>query len=193
MANEKDTKGGDRIAQHDLLDATGGVVDNEESARGYRYTMVATGDTFDWQWDEANEDERRMVALFGAKTLATNESSQVRNNKKREGASEDWGGMMAAIQARFKDIRGGIWIDRTREGVAAVDKPALREAICQVLVANGRKTQAEIDSGFGAEVLQKLEEDAEYLRKARTNPDVQSAYAKIKGRAQATVDDLASL
>lgn len=176
-----------KVAQHELLDATGAVTENEEDAMGIRYTLLANNAAFTWKFGE-NSDADRMLAVFGAKTLATNETSQARNNSKGAASPDE---QIAAVRDRFDLIQTGKWVDRTREGVGAkVDKDALAEAICRVMVASGKATQAEVDAGLKAEKRQRLEDDAAYLRTARQVPQVATEYAAIVGRATKTVDDL---
>jgi hypothetical protein len=176
------------VAEHEFIDAKGEVVDDGESAQGYRYTLLANSDTFEWYWTLANDDEKRMLALFGAKTLATNETSQARNNPKGSGSAAE---QMEALRERFTMLRNGQWVDRSREGaVTKIDKDALAEAICQVLVAKGKHTEEEIATSVKAAKRQQLEDDATYLRKSRQVPEVAIAYAAIVGRQVATVDDL---
>jgi hypothetical protein len=185
-----------KIAEHEYLGADGSVVDDEESAQGYRYTLLSIGDSFDWQVAAANTDELRLLALFGAKTLATNEISQVRNNKKNisvKDTPEIAKEALEAVRKRFELIRDGQWVDRTREGGvgARVNRDSLTEALCQVLVAGGKKTQADIDNGYKAMLRQRMEDDAEWLGKVRKQPDVAAAYVKIVGAKDGkTVDDL---
>lgn len=175
-------------ANHELLDAAGTVVDDEESAVGIRYTLLANGQVFDWQSGLEAGKPATMLAVFGAKTLATNETSAARNNAKGAASPDE---QMDAVRERFALLETGVWVDRTRDGVGAkVDLDALAEAICQVLVSEGKKTQAEVDSGYKAERRQKLEEDKVFARKARQQPKVSAAYAALVGRTTATVDDL---
>jgi len=178
-----------RIADHEWLDKDGAVVDAEEAAYGYRYTLKDVAESFEWNFDKASEDARRMLALFGAKTLATNESSGVRNSDKYNG---DPNSQMDSVKSRFATIESGQWTEEREGGGVAVriDKDALAQAICLVLVAEGKKTQADIDSGHKAKVRQKLEDDPQYVRKTRQVPQVATEYAKIVGRPTATVDDL---
>jgi hypothetical protein len=178
----------EKIANHSFLDAQGTPVDDGEAAQGYRYTLLANGDTFDWYWAQANEDERRMLSIFGAKTLATNETSQARNNPKGAATADE---QMEALRERFKMIREGQWVDRAREGGvgAKVDKPGLAKAITEVLLAKGKITEADVGTTYAAK-LQLLEEDAQYLRKSRQVPEVNIAYSRIVGRPTASVDDL---
>jgi hypothetical protein len=194
------TKKRDRVAQHSYLDDEGNKVEAEEAATGYSYEMEGEGDEpleFSWYWKDANEIERRMLAIFGAKTLATNESSQLRNNEKKKGTDEaSPENQMEAVKARFALMRQDIpqWVDRSREGAAVkVDKNALAGAICDILVKDKKKTQQEIDESHFVKVLQKLEEDPAFVRKARQVPAVNEAYAKRIGRTTATVDDFADL
>lgn len=178
-----------KVAEHALIDAAKNVVETEEEARGISYTLLENSEKFEWVADEATEAELVLLAIFGAKTLATNETSQARNNPKGSASADE---QIAAVRERFALIRGGQWVDRTREGVgvARVDKDALAEAICRVLVASGKKTQAEVDGGHKAATRERLENEPAYLRKARQVPQVADEYTKIVGRPTATVDDL---
>lgn len=176
-----------KVAKHELLDAAGAVIESEEAATGIRYTLLANSQTFDWQYGK-NPDADRMLAVFGAKTLATNETSQARNNAKGEASADE---QIAAVRDRFELLASGKWVDRTREGVGAkIDKDALAEAICRVLVADGKQTQEQIDGGYKAKIRAKLEDDAAYVRIARQVPKVATEYAAIVGRATKSVDDL---
>jgi len=175
-----------QVAKHELLDSAGNLVDDEEKANGARYTLLGNNQSVDYQYGKsANMD--RMLAIFGFKTLATNESSQARNNPKGGGSHDE---QIGAVRERIAGLESGIWVDRTREGVAKIDKDALAEALCRVFVASGKKTDAEIAGGYKATVRQKLEDDAAYARGARQNPAVSAEYSAIVGRQVKTVDDL---
>lgn len=198
-----DTQQGDseivkrKVAEHELLDAAGAVVDNEEAATGIRYTLLANGQAFDWQFGKS-PDADRMLAIFGAKTLATNETSQARNNAKGSASADE---QIDAVRERFALLTTGKWVDRTREGVGAkVDKDALAEAIVRVQIASGAKnkagavvTQELADSGHKAAVRAKLEDDPQFVRTARQVPAVASEYSAIVGRVTKSVDDLAMI
>lgn len=182
------------VAKHELLDSAGATCDKEEDAHGMRYTLLANGETFDYVCG-TNADADRMLAVFGAKTLATNETSQARNSAKGEASAAE---QIQAVRDRFATLATGTWVDRTREGGAKVDKDALAEAICQVQVAQGGKTKAGelvtdafVAAGYKAKVRQNLEDDPNFLRIARNMPAVTTAYAALVGRSVATVDDLA--
>lgn len=177
-----------KVAEHALVNANGEVVEDEELATGISYKQVASGDTFVWQVPDAVPGSpATMLAIFGAKTLATNESSQIRNNPKGGGSDAE---QMQAIRDRFGLIETGKWVDRTREGVGArVDKDKLAEAIVSVLVADGKVPDDQAPA-FIAKVRAKLESDAGYLRTSRTVPGVNDAYARLMGRGGKTTDDL---
>lgn len=179
-----------KVAQHDLLAADGSVLpedQGEETATGIRYTLLANGQTFDYQYGQS-PDMDRMLACFGAKTLATNETSAARNNSKGEASPDE---QIAAVRERFALLSTGTWVDRTREGVGAkVNEDALCEAIVQTMIAEGKVTAEDAAAGYKAKVRQKITDDKVWARKARTIPAVANAYAAIVGRSTATVDDL---
>ena len=174
-------------ANHELIDAQGNVVEAEEDAHGIRYTLLANGQSFDYMYGK-NAESDRMLALFGAKTLCTNETSAARNNVKGAASPDE---QMDAVRDRFSLLDSGKWVDRSREGVGAkVDLDALAEAICRVLVSEGKQTQQDVDSGYKAKVRAKLDDDKGYARKARSYGPVGNEYAAIVGKTTATVDDL---
>lgn len=179
----------DQRAKHELLDASGTVGDDdlsEEQAHGIRYTLLANGKSFDYQYGKSG-DADRMLALFGAKTLCTNETSAARNNTKGEASPDE---QIAAVEERFALLSTGVWVDRTREGVGAkLDPDALAQAIVDVLLGEGKIEKGAADA-TRAERRAKIEADAAWGRKIRTFPPVAARYNEIVGRSVATVDDL---
>lgn len=176
------------VAKHELLDSAGAVVEEEETATGIRYTLLANGQAFDWQYGQ-NPDADRMIAIFGAKTLATNESSAMRNSTKGAATPDE---QIDAVRERFALIQTGKWIDRTREGVGAkIDLDALANAICNVMVAEGKYTEADVSGGKLAATRQKLDDDKAFARKARSHPPFAAEYAKLKGATAVSTDDFA--
>lgn len=176
-------------AEHELLDASGAVVEDEEDANGIRYTLVAMPERpYTYQFG-ANASVDKFLALFGAKTLCTNESSAVRNSPKGEGTAEE---QIDAVEARFALLATGKWVDRTREGVGAkVDLDALANAIANVMVAEGKMTQEQVAGGKLAAYRQKLDDDKAFARQARQHPPFAAEYAKLKGKTATTLDDFA--
>lgn len=171
------------VAKHFLLDAQGNVTEDETKATGIRYQQIASGETFDYQ---VSEEAKLMLATFGAKTLATNESSQVRNNPKGAGGDAE---QMEAIKNRFALLDQGEWVDRTREG-GAVNKDWLTEATIQVMLEDGKITEEQAAGDAKAKVRQRIEEDANYVKIVRQHPRVTANYAKLAGRVVKTTDDL---
>lgn len=167
-----------QVAKHELVDVNGNLVDDEEHATGIRYTDLATGESFEHQVGGSPGAASTMLAIFGAKTLATNEASQAR----QKGAEGD--AQVQAIKDRFALIGGGQWVDRTREGVGAkVDLDALAKAICTAMVAAGKPQPDE------AEVRLKLE-DKGFARQVRQVPQINQEYARLVGRQGKTLDDV---
>jgi hypothetical protein len=182
----------ERVAKHEWLDKTGNPVDAIEDAWGYRFTHGGLDEPFDVLFEDLPEVGQRALALFGAKTKTTNEASGVRNGKMKGTPDAGPEAQMAAVKEFFSRLaKDGEWSAPSEGGVAVrIDKDALAHAICLVLVAEGKKSQGDIDSGHKAKVREKLESDPQYVRKTRQVPQVATEYAKIVGRPTATVDDL---
>lgn len=178
------------VAKHEYLNKDGELVDDEESAYGYRYTLTGNDESVEWSWDKASEDERRLYAIFGVKTLCTNESSQVRNfGGKAKPNKHDYDGQIKAVRDRVALISGGQWVDRTREGGLAVDRPKLATALVNMQIAAGKFGEDKRDEKF-AEALRRFEEEAGYMAKVRRVPQVAEEYSKQMGRQAVTIDDL---
>lgn len=176
-----------QVAKHFLLDSAGEVVEEETQATGIRYVHIASGQTFDYQL-KPGSDAMRMFALMGAKTLATNEASAVRQ---KEG---DTGDQVGAIKERFALIDTGVWVDRTREGGVRIDKDILAEAAIQVMIAKGAlKDEPEVVGNAKAKLRQKLEDDPKAVAVVRGVDGVAAKYAQLSGKATRSVDDLAAL
>lgn len=186
------------VAEHDLLDSQGQPFADdakqvEEQAYGISYKLINHNKTFTWNWNDANEAERRMLAVFGAKTLATNETSAFRNDKKN--SPTDYDGQYDALESRFADLRNGIWVDRTREpGAPRVNKDALATAICQVMVADGKAAAADIgEAGAGGlwdQRRARLDSDPAYMAGARANAKVADIYNTLVGKRTLSSDEL---
>jgi len=184
MADDEKKK---QVAKHVLLDASSSEVEKEEQATGIMYTLVALpASPFKFQSGMAPGERNTMLNVFGAKTLATNQSSAARNNAKGEASPAE---QLTAIVERFKLLETGIWVDRTREVGAQVDLDAMATAIVEVMLAAGKATEETKDDVYATR-RQRLEEDKDYVRSVKLNPDVAAAYAAIKGKVAASVDDL---
>lgn len=173
-----------QVAKHYLLDSAGEVIEDEAKATGIRYVQISTGQTFDYQISEA---AKLMLAVFGAKTLATNESSQVRHNPKGAGGDAE---QMEAIKNRFALLDQGEWVDRTREGGPQVNKDWAAEAVVQILLDDGKITAEQASGDAKAKIRQKIDDDVTYLKTVRQHPRFNGIYAKLAGRQVKTTDDL---
>jgi hypothetical protein len=169
------------VAKHTYLDAAGNTFpeddETEENAQGYRYTLLANKENFDWQWAEASDDERRMLAIFGAKTLATNITSGARNNSKGAASPDE---QMQQVRERFEKLRQGTWAERA-EGGFAVDKSKLAQAVAAARQAMGKAVDT-VEN-----YLRRFEEEDGYMAKCRKVPEVAAEYAKLAGRG-ASID-----
>jgi phosphoribosylformylglycinamidine (FGAM) synthase PurS component len=182
-----------QVAKHSLLDTQGAVVEDFEDATGVRYQDVETGKTIDFQL-KANTDATRMLALFGARTLMTNEASAVRQ---KEGKSGTGALQVQAIEERLAlifgtDGNGGQWVDRTREGGPRIDQQALADAVCEVMIAGGKFAPEDRDAKR-AKLLETWAADPKKVGVAHSVPAVRDAYARLVGRTAKTVDDLAAM
>lgn len=171
-------------AEHDLLDDKGEVVEDEENANGIRYTLLGMPNRpFTYQYGQ-NPATDKLLAIFGAKTLATNESSAVRNSPKGAGTADE---QIEAVEARFALLGTGKWVDRTREGVT-VDLDTYAQAMINVQVRQGMYEEA-IGNTEKLPKMRALLDDKAQLAKARKVSEFATEYAKLKGAAIASVND----
>ncbi len=177
-----------KLAEHGYIGQDGTAVEDEEVAFGITYRIIrdkATGEAVDLKpftyTYGANPDADRMLAIFGAKTLATNESSAARNGKDGNSAQDQ----MDAVGERFALLGTGKWVDRTRDGVGAkIDLDALAGAI--IAVAEQADPNKVPDY---AKVRQKLEEDLTFRKTVRQVPAIATEYANRAGRPAKTLAD----
>lgn len=174
-----------QVAKHSLLDASNAVVEEMEQGTGIRYLDIASGKTFDYQL-KANSDGLRMLALFGARTLATNEASAARQ---KDGDSAD---QLTAITERFALIDTGVWVDRTREGGPRIDQAVLATAVINVMVGGGKVQETERDARY-AKLLENWAADPKKVNVAHSVPQVRDEYAKLTGKTARSIDDLAAM
>lgn len=178
MATETETSKR-ALAKHTLITVNGGETEDETEADGIGYKHLRTNGSFSWAWSEANEAERKMLAIFGAKTLCTNEASQV---KQKTGTEVDPTPMIAE---RFALIRSGAWVDRTREGFA-VNLDALAGALFDVLTGKGHAADYQT-------LRDKMESDKDFVKKVKSNTEVNAKYIERVGRPTASIDELAGM
>lgn len=183
------------VAEITLLKADGSEATKQEEATGFSYKLIANSKVFTWQSAQANPAETLMLAIFGGGTLATNETSAIRNRggKDRPDLAGDADEQFDALTERFTAIRDGSWTppDRTREG-PRVDVDKLASAIVAVLVANGKRSEAEAESEHARQLgkLNDADTGKAYIAGMRQNADVAAQYATLMGKKVATVDDM---
>lgn len=119
-----------------------------------------------------------MLAGFGALTLMGNITNTWMGDKGDKAATA-----YDAISDRFTLLESGVWIDRTAQVGARVDKPKLAEAIVNVAARKGQQKDL-------AAILAKLEADAEFTKAVRANPEFAAEYATIMGRTVKSSDEL---
>lgn len=160
-------------AKHEYLDAGGSPTKAMSEACGVKYTDIATGENFEFLIPGATAGSpQTMLAVFGAKTLATNEASQVRQAVAR--GEEVEGSEVDGIIARFDLLEKGTWreVGEGRIGVK-VDRDALAAAIVEAQAKLGKTRDL-------LEIRQRLDDDVAFFRKARKADDVTAIYnAKV--------------
>lgn len=163
--------------------ANGQPVDKIELATGISYKNLATGRTFVYEVGGAAGNPTTMLAIFGAKTLATNTASAVRNAKDDPGTPEDED---AAIAERFGDIKQGDWgVERGGGGGRAIDVELLVEAL-------GRQFKAERKPFDPDKYRAKLAEDEAYRKKVYGLDSVKARYLALRAeRAGGGVEGIA--
>lgn len=171
MTTEDKTR---KLADHDFIDAAGAVVDEQEKATGIQYKELASGGVFPYQIPGAVAGSpQTMLALFGAKTLATNTASAAKQLRTKGEAVET----IPYITDRFAEITEGQWAvagDGTRG--PQIDVQALADAMLPLL---RKQLGTDVDRD---KLVAKLEADKNYKRAAYGNPDVKKNYMKGKGQ-----------
>ena len=178
-----------QIADHVLLDAAGNAVDEMDSAYGIRYTDIASKLTT--QYIPKNADALRMLAVFGAKTRATNVASQVRQ---KDGSAAD---EIAAIDETFKYMEDGNgWLDSTREPGPRWDPAIVAQASVNVSVAKGKLPTAEDQQKALKKLIEKQTDDEAgkaVSLKLRAVPGVVEEYQRLAGKPMGSVDDITAM
>lgn len=180
------------IAEHILLGSDGKVVEDIEQAHGIRYVDKASALSVDYTPTDPNA--LRMLAVFGAKTLATNVASATRGPDKDGTAQEQ----IDAIQARFDWIETQkSWLDPSREVGARWDIDTLATAAVNVSVANGKVPNEDDKKAAAFAKFKALMEDPAKgkgnVTAIRSVAGVEAEYKKLQGKTAKTADDLAAM
>lgn len=183
--SDTDTDSGKRkqVAKHGYVDAAGQAVERIEQAAGISYKEIATGKEFVYIITPA---ALPLLAVFGAKTKATNEASAWRQAA-AAGDETDSEDQIAAIESAFAQIDTGVWREPGEAGARGpkYDKDVLAAALLQSL---GDKAKGDV-----AHYREKLD-DKSYYTKVRAQPSVMAKYLEemaARGTAAGNVDSLA--
>jgi hypothetical protein len=171
----------ERKAIHGLLDGAATPTKKFDEAHAITYALVGIpDDVFTYETPAGIPDAVRMLALFGARTLATNTASQLRQ------AGEDEAEQLAAIRDRFELLDSGTWIERAERVGAKIDL----ELLARVYVEWAKTEGATKDY---ATILQKITEDKKAKNAAWGVPDVKAEYQKQAGKPVNKASVLAAL
>lgn len=180
-------------AEHTLLDANGKVVDDMELAHGIGYKDLGSniGTTF----IPTNPDCIRMLAVFGAKTLATNTASQTRQ---KDGNAQDEIDSIDDVFAYMNDAEVGKpqWRDSTREAGPRWNPDTLAQACVDVSVADGKLADAAAQAAAKSKLVAKFNDPTtgmEAQKKMRAVKGVLAAYQALTGKAAGTTDDIMAM
>jgi len=164
------------VAKHEFIDASGQVVGISQGV-GIKYTDKASGKEFSFPIPGAQPGTAlTMLALFGAKTKATNETSRLRNG---DAGVTDPDEQIAALHDVFTQIGNSVWREKA-EGEAGTgsraDKPTLAAALIEAL---GTGAKGSVD-----DYVAKMQ-DEEYLAKVFGNKAVKAIYLAMRAKAEA--------
>ena len=170
------------VAKHEFIDATGNVVESIDKAVGIRYTDRASAKGFDYILPDAKAGSPlTMLAIFGAKTKATNETSRVRNGK--NGGQSNPTEELEALDEVFESITNGIWREKAEGGGGSRTDKALLATVLIELLGTGAK-------GDVAHYVARFEADKTYMQKVLKS-DAGVEYRSRAGKAGPAVDTLA--
>jgi hypothetical protein len=188
MANGQTTAKKQQLAEHALIDAQGNEVEDFEKAHGIRYTDKASGAST--ERTPGNTDALRMFAVFGMRTLATNQASAARQADENASGQDQ----IDAIDERFDLIDTGTWVDRTREGGVRYDLATLASAAVNVLIAKGKlKDEDAAKAATYTKFFEAMTQDSTKVTAVRQVDGVDAEYKRLKGRSTPSVDDLAAI
>jgi hypothetical protein len=170
------------VAKHELIAVKGGEHVSIDTAVGIRYTDRSTNQTFEYLIPDAKAGTPlTMLALFGAKTKATNETSRVRNGK--NGGVSNPVEEMEALDEVFGSISDGVWREKAEGGGGTrTDKALLAQVLVELLGAGAK--------GDAAHYAKRFEDDVTYMRKVLKS-DAGEEYRKRAGKVGPAVESLA--
>jgi hypothetical protein len=157
---------------------TEGAESDLDSATGVNYKWLADGRDYTYTFGE-NEEADRMLAVFGAATLAGNVASTWANTKGGDRADSP----VDDIEARFTALAEGKWLVEGRRA-PSIDLDTLAQAVVQVLALKGKTVTLE-------SARAKLDDKA-IVAQTRANTEIWGIYQKLRGRAT-TVEAISDL
>lgn len=184
MADEIQAENGEsrKVAEHGYVGPDGGEVDTINEATGISYTHVRDGWDFAWQIPGAEAgDPQTLLAVFGAKTLATNTTSGARQRDEDE---------QEALVERFGNLEKGVWRERAEGGGGRgpkYDKDVLAAALIETFKSDGQTPAGDV-----AHYREKLE-DRSYYAKVRANVKVMSTYMTMMAESGKGAPDTGGL
>lgn len=174
-------KSRDSVAKHELIAEPGGEHTSIDKAVGIRYVDKRDANyKFEYMIPGGVAGSpATMLALFGAKTKATNEASRVRNGQGGDITAE-----FEAIDEAFANIDKGIWREKAEGGGGSrTDKALLAQCLVEAL---GEKAQGTVDT-----YQHRLETEEAYYKKVWSNEAVKAEYKRRKGTTGTAISDLA--
>jgi len=157
-----------KVSERTFVDASGNETDLDK-ATGLTYEWLADGKVFEWTYGES-ADADRMLALFGAVTLAGNIASTWANTKTGERADSP----ITDVVERFAALNEGKWLIEGRR-TPSVDLDTLAEAVVAVLATKGKAVTVEAARA-------KLD-DKSVVSATRANSEIWGEYQRLRGRA----------
>jgi hypothetical protein len=172
----------ERKAKHELIAAKGGEHVTIDTAVGIRYTDLTGNQVFEYLIPDAKAGSPlTMLALFGAKTKATNETSRVRNGK--NGGVSNPTEEMEALDEVFESITNGVWREKAEGGGGTrTDKSLLATVLIELLGTNAK--------GNVDHYVKRFTDDIAYMRKVLKS-DAGDEYRKRAGKTGPAIDSLA--
>ena len=166
------------VAIHEMIATAGGEKVGIDEAVGIRYTDRESKEKFEFLIPGAKAgDPLTMLALFGAKTKATNETSRVRQ---RNG---DSAAQLEALDEVFESISNGVWREKAEGGGGSRTDKAVLAAVLIEMLGTGAK-------GDVAHYVARFEADLPYMRKVLAS-DAGTKYREKMGRKAPAVESLA--
>lgn len=172
-----------KAADHSYIDTSGNKVERIEQAAGIKYVDLRTGGG-EFAYivpDAAPGSVQTMLAIFGAKTLATNSASAARQARDK-GADDAPANDVAGIAERFDELAEGQWAERA-EGAPRgpkYDREVLADVLAQQKSAKGDK----------AHYMQRLEQEKGLAAKVMRFSAISQAYYKAKGQEAPSLDSV---